>query len=75
MADPARVMNRVREVRTRRSLTQEELAQRVGLTRQSVISIENGRYLPGIETALRLSSALGTRLDQLFWLEEKDDAT
>ncbi|MFQ5791583.1 MAG: helix-turn-helix transcriptional regulator [Acidobacteriota bacterium] len=65
------VRNRVRAVRERRGFTQEQLGHRVGLARQSIISIEKGRFLPTIDTALRLSHALGVPIGKVFWLEDK----
>jgi putative transcriptional regulator len=63
------VANRVRELRVARRLTQEDLGRVVGLTRQSIIAIEKGRFTPSIHTALRLAQALDISLDALFWLE------
>jgi len=65
--------NRVRERRTAGGLTQYDLAQSAGLTRQSIIAIEKGRFTPSIATALALAAALGTTVDELFWLDEKND--
>jgi putative transcriptional regulator len=48
--------------------TQEGLGHATGLTRQSIISIEKGRFTPSIQTALRLARALDTSVDHLFWL-------
>ena len=62
------VQNRVREMRTGQGQTQEQLADAVSLTRQSIIAIEKGRFTPSIQTALRLARALGTTVDRLFWL-------
>jgi len=70
MAQP-RVTNAVREARSRRAMTQDHLAELTGLARQSVISIEKGRYLPTIETALRLAAALDVAVEDLFWLTVK----
>lgn len=70
MADRS-VLNSVREVRTRRALTQERLAELTGLSRQSVISIERGRFVPTIETALRLARALDAHVEELFWLKDR----
>ena len=61
--------NRVRETREELGLTQEELGQAVGLSRQSIIAIEKGRFTPSIHTALSLAAALRTRADELFWLD------
>jgi DNA-binding XRE family transcriptional regulator len=55
-------------VRTQRGLTQEALGQCAGLTRQSIIAIEKGRFTPSIRTALTLAMALGVGVDELFWL-------
>ncbi len=62
--------NRVREFRTELGLTQDQLAERVGVARQSIISIEKGHFLPSIETALRLSAALNVPVERLFWIKE-----
>jgi putative transcriptional regulator len=64
------VGNAVRKVRTECGLTQQELADLTGLARQSIISIEKGRFLPTIENALRLAHALDRPIDELFWLEQ-----
>ncbi len=63
------VLNALRESRTERGITQEQLASLVGLARQSIISIERGRFLPTIETALRLAEALDVPVEKLFWLQ------
>jgi putative transcriptional regulator len=66
------VQNRVREVRSDLGLTQDQLADLVGVARQSIISIEKGRFLPTVETALRISAALKAPVEDLFWLSEKN---
>ncbi len=53
-------------------MTQQELADRVGVTRQTILSIEKGRYSPTIGLALRLARELGPRVEELFELEEGD---
>lgn len=60
--------NRLRDRRVERGLTQEELGQSVGLTRQSIIAIEKGRFTPSVHTALMLASALNVPVDDLFWI-------
>jgi putative transcriptional regulator len=62
--------NRVREFRTELGMTQDQLAERVGVARQSIISIEKGHFLPSIETALRLSAALNVPVERLFWIRD-----
>ncbi|MBN1311736.1 MAG: helix-turn-helix transcriptional regulator [Anaerolineae bacterium] len=61
--------NRVREQRTELGLTQEKLGKTVGLTRQSIIAIEQGRFTPSVHTALMLASALRSSVDGLFWID------
>jgi putative transcriptional regulator len=63
------VRNRVRSYRRQADgMTQEELADRVGVTRQTIISIEAGRYNPSVGLALRLAAAFGVRVEDLFEL-------
>jgi len=65
------VGNKIKELRTDLGMTQAQLAELVGIARVSIVSIETGRYIPTIETALRISKAFGVPTDQIFWL--KDD--
>ncbi len=63
---PTRVSNRIRKLRTERELTQAELAATLGVTRQTVIAIEQGRYSPSLEMAFQIALALGAPLDEVF---------
>ncbi|BDU77422.1 helix-turn-helix transcriptional regulator [Mesoterricola sediminis] len=69
MAHPI-LENRVREVRTARGLTQQDLADAVGVSRQSINSIEQGRYVPSLPLALQLARHFGLATDDLFTLKE-----
>jgi putative transcriptional regulator len=51
-------------------MTQQELAAKVGVTRQTILSIERGNYNPSVELALRLARAFGTSVETLFELDE-----
>ncbi len=62
------VVNHVREFRVQRGLTQDELAQAVGVSRQSIISIERGRYTPSLYLALRFAQFFQCTTDELFKL-------
>lgn len=62
--------NRVRELRRARGLRQEDLAAALGVSRQTIIAIENDRYNASLELAIRLARFLGTAVEQLFLLEE-----
>jgi putative transcriptional regulator len=66
------VDNRVRELRTAAGLRQEDLARRVRVSRQTIISIESGRYNPSLELAWKLSRALGAPIEELFLFGEDD---
>ena len=68
----AGVENRVRERRQRLGLTQEDLARAVGVSRQSIISIERGRYIPSLPLALKMAAIFGCSTDELFRLREDD---
>lgn len=75
---PTRVTNSIRALRfARNEMTQAELAERVGVTRQTVIAIEQGRYSPSLETAFLIARALRAPLDEVFGFPEDtldDDA-
>ena len=58
--------NRIRVLRTEKCLSQEELAKRCGVTRQTVNAIENNKYDPTLSLAFRLADELGTTVDALF---------
>jgi putative transcriptional regulator len=67
---PERLLNRLKERRTDLGLTQAELAAKVGVTRKTVNTVENGVFVPSTLLALKLASALGVMVEQLFWIEE-----
>lgn len=69
MADPRLVVN-LKAVRTAAGLTQQELADRAGLSRKTVNTVENGVFTPSVLVALTLARALGAPLDALFILED-----
>jgi putative transcriptional regulator len=60
------IRNRIRELRAERNLTQQDLADRVGVTRQTVIAMEQDKYSPSLETAFKVAIALGVSLEQCF---------
>ena len=65
-----KVGNNIKDLRTELGMTQAQLAQIVGVARVSIVSIENGRFIPTIETALRISEALNVPIENIFWLKE-----
>lgn len=62
--------NRLRELRLQQGLTQVTLAERVGVTRQTIIAVEKGKFVPSVKLALRLADTLGTPLEDVFWLND-----
>lgn len=58
--------NCVRQLRTERGLSQAELANGLGVSRQTVISIENGRYSPSLPLAFRIARFFGSTVDEVF---------
>ena len=64
-----RLANRLKERRGELGLTQAELAERVGVTRKTVNTVENGVFVPSTLLALKLGQALNVPVEQLFWIE------
>jgi putative transcriptional regulator len=65
------IRNRVKELRTSRGWTQQQLAEAVGVSRQSINSIERDRYVPSLLLALEFSRVFGISTDEIFSLEKK----
>jgi putative transcriptional regulator len=64
------ITNRIRRLRfDRNEMTQEELAVRAGCTRQTIIALEQGKYVPSIELAFKIARALGVKLEEVFQYE------
>ena len=66
----ATIINKVREKRKEQHLTQEDLANKVGVTRKTILSLEKGSYVPSLLLAMDLASALNIKIDQLFFRGE-----
>jgi putative transcriptional regulator len=63
------IRNRVKELRTARDWTQQQLAEAVGVSRQSINSIERNRYVPSLLLALTFARVFGCSTDEIFTLE------
>ena len=63
---------KLKSARAALGLTQQELAERVGVTRQTIVAIERGDYNPSITLALRIAKVFGTIVEQVFYLTEED---
>ena len=71
---PTRVTNEIRSLRAAHGdLTQAELAERLGVTRQTVIAIEQGKYSPSLEMAFQIARIFGVPLDAVFQYAEGND--
>lgn len=72
MAKPTKVTNRIRTLRFEHGeLTQAQLADAIGVTRQTIIAIEQGRYSPSLEMAFQIARAFGVGLDDVFQYPEE----
>ncbi|WP_338449305.1 helix-turn-helix transcriptional regulator [Niallia oryzisoli] len=65
------MVNKVKITRIQMGLTQQQLAEQIGVTRQTISLIEKGKYNPTLNLCLDLCYALNKTLDELFWIERK----
>lgn len=76
MARATRVTNSIRALRfAHGELTQAELADRVGVTRQTIIAIEQGKYSPSLEMAFQIARVFGVPLDEVFQYPDAEVAS
>ncbi len=68
-----KLSNRLKEVRTARGLTQTELAERIGVSRKTVNTVENGIFVPSTLLALALAHELKVKVEDIFFMEEHRD--
>jgi putative transcriptional regulator len=65
--------NHIKQHRARLNLTQEQLAKMVAVSRQTILAVEKGQYVPSTLLAFRIAAALEMRVDDLFELEEEGE--
>jgi len=65
------LQNRIEELRKERGIKQEELAAELGVSRQTIGSLENGRYNPSIMLAFKLAKYFGSNIEEIFIYKEK----
>ena len=65
--------NNIKELRKNRKLRQEDLAEKLGVTRQTIIAIENNKYDPTLELAMKISEFFGVSVNEIFHLEQLAD--
>ena len=63
--------NRIEEIRNAKGIRQEELARRMGVSRQTISSLENGRYNPSILLAYKIARFFGMTIEEVFVFEEE----
>jgi len=63
-----RIQNKVHEIRTSLELTQEDLAKKTGVTRQTIIAIEKGNYTPSVMLSLKIAKIFGRPLEEIFYI-------
>jgi putative transcriptional regulator len=66
------LLNEVQKFRKGLKITQEELAKKVGVTRQTIISIEQGKYIASLSLALKIANVFDAKVEDIFTLEEGD---
>lgn len=66
-----KLLNRVYELRRKINITQQDLAEHLGVTRQTVIAIEKGNYTPSVTLALSLAKFFNTSIEKIFYYETK----
>jgi putative transcriptional regulator len=75
MGKPTRVTNAIRRLRfANGEMTQAELAHQVGVTRQTIIAIEQGRYSPSLEMAFQIANVFDVALDEVFQYQDSEGA-
>jgi putative transcriptional regulator len=72
--DEKKLRNTLKIERARKDLTQEQLAELVGVTRKTINTVENGIYIPSTHLALKLARVLGVTVEELFQLAENNDS-
>ena len=73
--DKCRVQNNIRKLRFHHNeMTQEQLAEKAGVTRQTIIAIEGAKYSPSLELAFRIALVFGVPLGEVFSYELEDDS-
>lgn len=68
-SEPA-LCNQIRELRTDRGITQQELADQIKVTRQTVVALERGGYVPSLALALRIARLFSTPVETVFWFAD-----
>ena len=70
MAKGSNIITNLKSVRESRGMTQQELADRIGMRRETILHLENNRYNPSLEMALKIAQVFDLRVEELFQLKD-----
>ena len=70
MAKESNIITNLKSVRESRGMTQQELADRIGMRRETILHLENNRYIPSLEMALKIAQVFDLRVEELFQLKD-----
>ena len=73
MAKESKVITNLKSVRESIGMTQQELADRIGIRRETILHLENNRYNPSLEMALKIAQVFDLQVEELFQLKEKGE--
>ena len=63
---------RIKELRARHNLTQEQLAEKIGVRRETILFIESGKYNPSLKLAFKIAKELKSKIDEIFFYEDDE---
>ena len=66
------VKTRIKELRARHNLTQEQLAEKIGVRRETILFIESGKYNPSLKLAFKIAKELESKVDEIFFYEDDE---
>jgi len=67
--------NRIRDLRIANNLTQEQLSEKVGVSRQSIVAIERGKYNPSLKLAFKIANEFGLSIEEVFIFQNREGAS
>ena len=73
MDKESNIITKLKSVRETRGMTQQELADRIGMRRETILHLENNRYNPSLEMALKIAQVFDLQVEELFQLKDKED--
>lgn len=73
MQEGDQVKNKIKELRTKHDMTQEQLAEKLSVTRQTIFYLESGKYNPSLKLAMKIAQVFDVKVEELFELDEHDE--